>query len=283
MMKGLVFVCALLVVESFAMPKSAPLPRHPSQDLIDAAKIEVEQLTNSRIIEGEDAEIVNNPWQVSLRVLSSHSCGGVILNSDTILTAAHCVDGLIPSFYSVYYGSSNRDNGGTTVSIANIYQHPSYNQGTGSYPNDIAVLKLRNPIALDSNENAAAIPLNTRTNSELARLGFGDCRITGWGRTFGDDDLPLLLQGANINVLEDSVCKQSWGSGIHDPIHICVGGQGTSGACNGDSGGPLVCKNTQGEMELVGVTSWGATGCPATSPSVYTEVLYFTDFIRAYM
>ncbi|KAJ8311167.1 hypothetical protein KUTeg_011280 [Tegillarca granosa] len=67
----------------------------------------------------------------------------------------------------------------------------------------------------------------------------------------------------------------------------------------GDSGGPFVCKsrsnghthgkghasyeNTHGNghytWKLLGVTSWGARGCPTYMPSVYTRVSYFYDWV----
>ena len=37
----------------------------------------------------------------------------------------------------------------------------------------------------------------------------------------------------------------------------------------GDSGGPMVCGNV-----LAGVTSWGASGCNTTAPTVYTRYSY---------
>jgi len=46
------------------------------------------------IINGEEIEIDEAPWQVSLEVNGVHNCGGVVLNENWILTAAHCVKGL---------------------------------------------------------------------------------------------------------------------------------------------------------------------------------------------
>lgn len=45
------------------------------------------------IINGVDAQVGAWPWQASLQKDGSHSCGGVVISDQWILTAAHCVAG----------------------------------------------------------------------------------------------------------------------------------------------------------------------------------------------
>jgi trypsin len=47
---------------------------------------------DNRIVGGSDDVIENVPFQISLHRTGSHHCGGSILNQNTILTAAHCVE-----------------------------------------------------------------------------------------------------------------------------------------------------------------------------------------------
>jgi secreted trypsin-like serine protease len=47
---------------------------------------------NGRIVGGSDDVIENIPWQISLQWNQQHICGGSILNVNTILSAAHCVE-----------------------------------------------------------------------------------------------------------------------------------------------------------------------------------------------
>lgn len=46
----------------------------------------------SRIIGGMEAGEGEFPWQVSIQVANQHMCGGAILSSWWILTAAHCLN-----------------------------------------------------------------------------------------------------------------------------------------------------------------------------------------------
>lgn len=44
-----------------------------------------------RIVGGDDASPGQFPYQISLRIKDSHTCGGSIIDNEWILTAAHCV------------------------------------------------------------------------------------------------------------------------------------------------------------------------------------------------
>lgn len=63
-----------------------------------------------RIVGGQRASSMI-PWQVVLQLDGSHLCGGAILDSCTILTAAHCL-GFNLHRYSIRAGSLNKWKGG---------------------------------------------------------------------------------------------------------------------------------------------------------------------------
>lgn len=48
-------------------------------------------LPSGRIVGGVATTIEKHPWQVSIQVFGNHICGGSIIKSDIILTAAHCI------------------------------------------------------------------------------------------------------------------------------------------------------------------------------------------------
>lgn len=100
-----------------------------------------------RILGGAGAYISEFPYQVSLRMTRTnhHFCGGSIISERHILTAAHCVVGMIRPPYSdvrVYTGSSNSKNPyGPSHWIRRVDVHPWYaGRAEMAYHNDVAVI-----------------------------------------------------------------------------------------------------------------------------------------------
>jgi secreted trypsin-like serine protease len=226
-----------------------------------------------RVVGGSNANIANYPHQLSLRVSNSHSCGASLISGIKAVTAAHCGGGALNT-YSVLAGTTDRTvtNCGTCAlrSATAFVRHPNYsNNGNTGFPNDIATMRFAN------------IPTNANTNyATMAAANAGNyagqsCVITGWGRTCGNCGLPNTLQQGTMTVLTNAACANTWGSASVNNGHICIQAPSTC-SCNGDSGGPLMCGST-----LVGATSWGATGCLVTYPSVYSRISFFRAWIDA--
>merc|ERR1711909_198146 len=65
--------------------------------------------TEGRIIGGEEAPKHEFPWQVSLKSLGSHICGGSIVNRNQVITAAHCCEGQLALFDRIIAGAHDRN------------------------------------------------------------------------------------------------------------------------------------------------------------------------------
>ncbi|XP_077113494.1 trypsin-like [Ranitomeya variabilis] len=221
----------------------------------------------NRIIGGSECLPNSQPWQVSIHYFDQHACGGILIDENWVLTAAHCK---LPNL-QIRLGDHNIQNyeGTEQFSYADkICDHPEFNPET--YDNDIMLLKLPSPVTL--NEHVQMIPLGCPTPSD----GTG-CLASGWGSTTSSDTtFPAALQCVNVEIVADDICRDAYPGEITENM-LCAGVmEGGKDTCQGDSGGPLVCNS-----QLCGITSWGNIPCAeAEKPGVYTRLCNYLDWIR---
>jgi len=238
---------------------------------------------SSNIINGKDVNPPGKyPWQGSLQKDERHICGGSVINDRWFLTAAHCVEGQVSSGMSVVLGlhdQRQRVGSPKRYGITKIYSHERYQQGSGTFPNDIALIHLNQVIEM----NNKVQPIDLDRHGEFN--GNSDCVISGWGYTNAassasgsGNTAANILQETSTKIISNSECAQYMGASSIYAGHVCVK-TGTSGACMGDSGGPLHCRNNGGKFTLVGATSWGSRSCATNGPSMYTRVSYFIGWI----
>ncbi|CAF1271747.1 unnamed protein product, partial [Adineta steineri] len=113
----------------------------------------------TRILGGETAGANNWGWVVSVKVETSGDrvklCGGSILSSTWIITAAHCVSGVTASKVTIYAGSNAKYDGQSRVA-STITVHPSYNSNTKA--DDIALIQLSTPLTMSTAVKPICIP-----------------------------------------------------------------------------------------------------------------------------
>jgi len=239
---------------------------------------------STRIVGGVQAVYGEYPWQISLQYLGSHSCGGSILNTNTILTAAHCfINSAVASRYTVVSGLlRQQDQTNQYVqksAVKTIVKHPGFSMAL-SISNDIAVMGLTTPINMNS------IMINSICLCDKNFLKYGvNLTQSGWGDTQNGNGraLPDYLQVAStLTWLSDDACKAKWGSFSYKPEQMVCGESKTQSPCVGDSGGPLVYYNDATHAYCqVGVVSFGESTCApgAARPPVWTEVAMYRDWI----
>ncbi|KAG9471496.1 hypothetical protein GDO78_014540, partial [Eleutherodactylus coqui] len=204
------------------------------------------------------------PYRVSLNS-SYYLCGGFLINSLWMASAAHCYKMSI----QVRLGEHNiASSEGTEqfINSAKVVRHGSYNSRT--LDNDIMLIKLSTPATLNSYVKTAPLP------NGCAPAGTS-CLISGWGNTLSSGtNMPSQLQCLNAPILTTAQCTNAYPGEITNNM-ICVGYlEGGKDSCQGDSGGPVVCNG-----QLQGVVSWGY-GCALKNyPGVYTKVCNYNSWI----
>jgi len=237
-----------------------------------------------RIIGGIDTNPNDYPWATALLFadvndgFNAQFCGGTLIASRWVLTAAHCVNSFSSaSEIEVAIGINNLDNISNTDRkiVQNIFMHPDYD--TISLDNDIALLEL----AIPSNNAVLAIADNNLTDN----IAIGELMtIIGWGAT---SPLPLtpaypnLLQETQIPRFNFDNCNTIYNSTLTSNM-ICAGfAAGEKDTCQGDSGGPILYFNTSDNTYYqTGVTSFGNGCAVANNPGVYTRAANYLDWIN---
>ncbi|XP_055384116.1 chymotrypsin-1-like [Condylostylus longicornis] len=226
---------------------------------------------SGRVVGGTDAEEGEFPYIVSLRSsFGSHSCGGSILNNQWILTAAHCV-GAGANGITIQYGVTKIDSSGPNVSkVSKVITHEKYSP-SDNYRNDIALLKLTEPIQFNDKVQPVKLP----TQNQEFPHGTSSL-LVGWGLDKSGGSIQKILQKVDLIVFSDAECTSRHG-GRTDSSQICGGvPEGWKGQCNGDSGGPMSVNGVQ-----VGIVSWSVKPCTVPPyPGVYTKLSHFIDWVN---
>lgn len=64
----------------------------------------------TRIVGGQAAGINEFPWMARLSYFNRFYCGGMLINDRYVLTAAHCVKGLVSQRHRTYFQESSKSN-----------------------------------------------------------------------------------------------------------------------------------------------------------------------------
>ncbi|KAL3051501.1 hypothetical protein OYC64_001697 [Pagothenia borchgrevinki] len=241
---------------------------------------------NSRIFGGKKAMPGAHPWQASVQIKQKgstaefrHSCGGILLSSCWVLTAAHCIESNLD--YQVVMGGVNiekQEDMDQTIPVIQTIVHENYRATRQALYNDIALMKLQvtdSPYCAKETRFVKAVCL-----PDQAFPAGKECVISGWGAT-ETQRISNQLLNARVLVISDEKCKNLDAyRNVLDSSMFCAGTlQGGIDSCQGDSGGPLVCEKN-GTQYISGVVSWGVGCAEKNKPGVYASVHAFTDWIQ---
>jgi len=229
-------------------------------------------VNKERIIGGQETSPYKYPWQAMLFSREGRPfCGGSIISSRLILTAAHCTDGKAAGDIGVAVGVHDWVNGEVSEQMIAVskQEHPNYDSATFDF--DIALLLLPRNLTFSKRVQMVCMP-----PTPLSYDGYS-ATVSGWGLTDGNDQtsVPRKLREAELTVLSNSQCRQAFdaafagGGSVIQPSMLCATAPG-KGSCSGDSGGPLTT-TINGLEYQIGVVSFGLKGCLTSSPSVFAR------------
>jgi len=231
--------------------------------LAAAAALALAPLTQAgAIVNGTAATPGQFPFMASVQDGSGFAfCGGSVIATTWVLTAAHCVPDADASDLYVVTGKTDLGAaGGQRIKVSKVYVNPAY----ANSAHDTALLQL------STATTSPAIVLSSSTDNDLEAAG-APVTVAGWG-----DRTPTLgllstnkLQYADLAVVSDKECGQT-NFGFDGPTGVCAAAL-LKDSCQGDSGGPLFATKA-GRKVQVGVVSYGQSCALPKFPGVYSEV-----------
>ncbi|KAK6621253.1 hypothetical protein RUM43_011559 [Polyplax serrata] len=215
------------------------------------------------------------PWHVALYknvgTDLTFFCGGSLINSKYVLTAAHCVtktyttkpldENTLVVYLGKYHLKLWSEGGVQNRQVSKIYVHSKYN--STDFRSDIAVLALSTPVEYTDYVRPICMwdKSNTRIEEVEGRLG----TVVGWGF----DEYKMLteeLRQAKMPVVEQKTCLWSYPDfypQFTSNMTYCAGFKNGTSVCNGDSGGGMVFPY----KDRNGVERWYLRGIVSISPA----------------
>jgi len=241
----------------------------------------ISKVSQSRIVNGDEAKPGSWPWMVSLKMNGRHFCGGTIISPKWVMTASHCISSFrSPRGMTITVGAhdiSKVESSQQTVTVKRMIMHQDYNRK--SMEADIALLELSSPVRFNDRVVVPCMPNQYKYPSAGKR-----CVVAGWGVTSHvGSTRTATLQQTILPVVE------SPHKGCHQNTEVvCVGngfdtrpdGSQHANACRGDSGGPLVCQEN-GKWSVEGVASYVHTYCKYYT--AYAPVNKYLGWLKRYV
>ncbi|XP_063833966.1 phenoloxidase-activating enzyme-like [Ostrinia nubilalis] len=259
---------------------------------------------DNKITGGSATNVDQYPWLTLIEYARSDNsiallCGGALISSRYVLTAAHCITGSIlkngtpknvrlgeydsshtgPDCILVEGGGEDCTEGIVVLPIEKSIPHPEYNPITKR--NDIGLIRTQRAAPYTDFIRPICLPVVDITvtpppNFKLWAAGWGAINSTVKKSSIKlHVDLPFVSQReCQPSYVKPGLKADLWNG------QLCAGGEAGKDSCRGDSGGPLMFENEK-LYDMLGVVSFGPSPCgKEDAPGVYTKVYAYVDWIR---
>ncbi|XP_026998064.1 complement factor D isoform X1 [Tachysurus fulvidraco] len=223
---------------------------------------------------GKESTPHSRPYMASLQLEGKHNCGGFLISSEWVMSAAHCFQDT--NNYKIVLGAhslSQEEDTKQMFDVAAVYNHPDFN--IENYDNDIALVKLSQSVT----ETDAVKPLKFQRSGGSEPGTDASVETAGWGSLDNLGNRADKLHEVTVAVIKRHTCGRSSSYGQSFTTNMLCAGKKLKDTCDGDSGGPLLYNGI-----AVGITSNGGRRCGSTrKPGLYTIISHYDDWITRTM
>ncbi|XP_029173024.1 soluble guanylate cyclase 89Db-like [Nylanderia fulva] len=235
----------------------------------------------TRIVGGNVTNIYNYPWLVSMSKKGKFHCAGSLITRKHVLTAAHCVQPFDIKTMRLVLMDSHHPSISSDAIVRRIKSatiHENFN--AYSFNNDIAIIEMDQPVSINDLVRTACLPEDKNIDYTGAIA-----TVIGWGQTGENKPESDELRKVNLPILSQEECDQAGYAKNRITENMFCSGylEGERDACSGDSGGPLHVKGVHGQLEVIGIVSFGR-GCGRRNfPGIYTKVTNYIEWLKDHL